>query len=97
VVSNLELVTPPNGVGAAQAGYNLFKVWFAEAPESAVSSDYGVWKVACAWAQYDPSGIRVPAGPDIQVDDAAFLPPNLLISDPDYLTRCVGLPPGTVP
>jgi hypothetical protein len=97
VVSNLELVTPPNGVGAAQAGYNLFKVWFAEAPESAVSSDYGVWKTACAWAQYDPSGIRVPAGPDIQVDDAAFMPPNLLISDPDYLTRCVGLPPGSVP
>jgi hypothetical protein len=52
-----------------------------------------VWKVACAWAQYDASGIRVPAGPDIQVDDAAFLPPNLLISDPDYLTRCVGTPP----
>ena len=59
-MSNLELVTPPNGVGAAQAGYNLFKVWFAEAPESAVSSDYGVWKAACAWAQYDPAGIRVP-------------------------------------
>ena len=51
-MSNLELVTPPNGVGAAQAGYNLFKVWFAEAPESAVSSDYGVWKVACAWAPH---------------------------------------------
>ena len=31
------------------------------------------------------------------MDDAAFLPPNLLISDPDYLTRCVGLPPGCRP
>ena len=88
VVSNLELVTPPNGVGAAQAGYNLFKVWFAEAPESAVSSDYGVWKAACAWAQYDASGIRVPAGPDIQVDDAAFLaaqPPDQRSGLPDSL------------
>jgi len=93
VVSNLELVTPPSGVGANQAGYNLFKIWFAEAPESAVSSDYGVWKAACAWAQYDQAGIRVPAGPDIEVDDAAFMAPNLLIADPDYLTRCVGTPP----
>ena len=93
VVSNLELVTPPSGVGANQAGYNLFKIWFAEAPESAVSSDYGVWKAACAWAQYDQAGIRVPAGPDIEVDDAAFMSPNLLIADPDYLTRCVGTPP----
>jgi len=93
VISNLELVTPPSGVGIAQQGYNLFKIWFAEAPESAVSSDYGVWKAACAWAQYDPAGVRVPAGPDIQVDDQAFISPNLLVSDPDYLTRCVGTPP----
>jgi hypothetical protein len=93
VVSNLELVTPPNGVGIAQSGYNLFKVWFAEAPESAVSSDYGVWKAACAWAQYDEAGIRVPAGPDLQVDDAAFMAPNLLEDEADYRTRCVGTPP----
>jgi len=93
-VSNLELVTPPPIPGvSAQAGYNLFKIWFAESPESAVSSDYGVWKVACAWAQYDAAGIRVPAGPDLQVDDAAFLPPNLLIADSDYRTRCQGTPP----
>ena len=94
VVSNLELVTPPSGVGVnGQAGYNLFKIWFAEAPESAVSSDYGVWKAACAWAQYDSAGIRVPAGPDIQVDDPSFMAPNLIISDPDYLTRCAGQHP----
>jgi hypothetical protein len=62
-----------------------------------VSSASLTRKTACAWAQYDPSGIRVPAGPDIQVDNSAFLPPNLLVSDPDYLTRCVGLPPGSVP
>lgn len=93
VVTNLELVTPPNGVGIAQSGYNLFKVWFAEAPESAVSSDYGVWKAACAWAQYDQAGIRVPAGPDLQVDDAAFMAPNLLEDEADYRTRCMGTPP----
>jgi hypothetical protein len=93
VVSNLELVTPPNGVGIAQSGYNLFKVWFAEAPESAVSSDYGVWKAACAWAQYDQAGIRVPAGPDLQIDDAAFMAPNLLEDEADYRTRCMGTPP----
>ena len=31
------------------------------------------------------------------MDDSGFLPPNLLIGDPDYLTRCVGLPPGSRP
>ncbi len=93
VVTNLELVTPPPGVGIAQSGYNLFKVWFAEAPESAVSSDYGVWRAACAWAQYDQAGIRVPAGPDLQVDDAAFMAPNLLEDEADYRTRCLGTPP----
>ena len=72
-MSNLELVTPPNARGRCRQGYNLFKVWFAEAPESGVVTDYGVWKAACAWAQYDAAGIRVPAGPDIQVDDADFL------------------------
>src|SRR5262249_56611882 len=97
VVRSVGVVPRPSGVGGAQAGYNPFRVGFAGARESAVSSDYGVWKAACAWAQYDPAGIRVPAGPDIQVDDAAFMPPNLLISDPDYLTRCKGLPPGSVP
>ena len=62
-VSNLELVTPPNRAGLTQ-GFNLFKVWFAEAPESGVATDYGVWKAACFWAQYDPPSVRVPAGPE---------------------------------
>jgi hypothetical protein len=98
-VSGLELVTPPNSV-AAQEGYNLFKVWFAEAPQSAVSTDYGVWKVACAWAQYAPSlgnasGVRVPAGPDLQINDANFLPPYRLTQPSDYLGAgtCVGTAP----
>jgi len=93
VVSNLQLVTPPPGVGASQNGYNLFKIWFAEAPESGVGTDYGVWKTACAWAQYDGAGVRVPAGPDIEVDDQSFVAPNRLVIDSDYLTQCVGQAP----
>jgi len=98
-VSGLELVTPPNSV-STQEGFNLFKVWFAEAPQSAVSTDYGVWKVACAWAQYSPSlgnasGVRVPAGPDLQVNDANFFPPYRFVLPSDYLGngRCVGTSP----
>ncbi len=97
-VSGLELVTPPNSVGTTE-GYNLFKVWFAEAPESAVASDYGVWKVACAWAQYAPAlgnatGVRVPAGPDLQVNDANFNSPAMFQLPSDYLgTNCVGIAP----
>jgi Bacterial TSP3 repeat len=97
-VSGIELVTPPNNVGNTE-GYNLFKVWFAEAPESAVASDYGVWKVACAWAQYAPAlgattGVRVPAGPSLPVNDANFLLPPQLVLPSDYLgNKCVGAPP----
>jgi hypothetical protein len=98
-VTGLELVTPPNSVSTTE-GYNLFKVWFAEAPQSAVSSDYGVWKVACAWAQYAPSlgnasGVRVPAGPDLQINDANFFPPYRFVLPSDYLGagRCVGISP----
>jgi hypothetical protein len=96
--SNIELVTPPNNVGTTE-GYNLFKVWFAEAPESAVASDYGVWKVACAWAQYAPAlggstGIRVPAGPSLPVNDVNFIAPPRLVLPGDYLGNlCVGTPP----
>ncbi len=97
-VSGIELLTPPNNVSTVE-GFNLFKVWFAEAPESAVASDYGVWKVACAWAQFAPalggtSGVRVPAGPELQVNDANFFKPPQLVLPPDYLgNRCVGIAP----
>jgi len=97
-VSGIELVTPPNSVGTTE-GFNLFKVWFAEAPESAVASDYGVWKVACAWAQYAPAlgnstGVRVPAGPSLQVNDANFFSPPLFQLPSDYLSgKCVGTAP----
>lgn len=92
--SNLQLVTPPNRAGLRQ-GFNLFKVWFAEAPESGVSTDYGVWKTACAWAQFDPPSVRVPAGPETPpLDDSNFVPPDQMTGDPaGYEQLCVGVSP----
>lgn len=91
-VSNLQLVTPPDRSGAKQ-GHNLFKVWFAEAPESGVSSDYGVWRAACAWAQYAPPSVRVPAGPELTLTDADFRPPQNVSNPWNAQGNCVGTPP----
>jgi hypothetical protein len=87
-VSNLQLVTPPKQAGLKQ-GYNLFKIFFDEAPESGVATDYGVWRAACAWAQYDPPGIRVPSGPDITFTNADFRDPRQLATPADLDTRCL--------
>ncbi len=84
-ISNLQMVTPPNRSGQQQ-GYNLFKVWFAEAPESGVATDYGVWKTACAWAQYAPPSLRVPLGPELTLGNADFRRPDRLV----VATDCVG-------
>jgi hypothetical protein len=88
-VSNLQLVTPPNKSGAGtQDGFNLFKVWFAEAPESGVSSDYGVWRTACVWAQYAPPSARIPAGPSAEgLVDSYFKAPQNLNSSSVYETN----------
>lgn len=91
-VTNIQLLTPPPRAGYLQ-GYNLFKLWFGEAPQSGVSTDYGEWKTACAWARYDPPGIRVPAGPDLTLQDGDFLTPDRMKSIADYLVNCVGTPP----
>jgi hypothetical protein len=91
-VSNLQLVTPPSRSGVQQ-GYNLFKVWFAEAPESGVSTDYGVWRTACAWAQYAPPSVRVPLGPELTLEDGNFVSPDRLNDDSEYRSRCVGVRP----
>ncbi|NVI98223.1 VWA domain-containing protein [Myxococcus sp. AM009] len=91
-VSNLQLVTPPDRAGVKQ-GYNLFKVWFAEAPESGVSTDYGVWRTACAWAQYAPPSVRVPLGPELTFDDADFRRPDTLSNPWNNQNDCVGIPP----
>ncbi|SEK24334.1 von Willebrand factor type A domain-containing protein [Stigmatella aurantiaca] len=95
-VSNLQLVTPPNRSGVQQ-GYNLFKVWFAEAPESGVATDYGVWRTACAWAQYAPPGLRVPLGPSLTLEDGNFRRPQDLDEMSEYMQRCVGDRPGEAP
>lgn len=92
-VSNLELVTPPNRAGLTQ-GYNLFKVWFVEAPESGVATDYGVWKAACFWAQYDPPSIREPAGPEgPPLSNSDFRPPQDIASPAQYDVDCLGVSP----
>ncbi|MDC0713804.1 VWA domain-containing protein [Stigmatella sp. ncwal1] len=95
-VSNLQMVTPPNRSGVQQ-GYNLFKVWFAEAPESGVATDYGVWRTACAWAQYAPPGLRVPLGPSLALEDGNFRRPQDLDEMSEYMQRCVGDGPGAAP
>ncbi|MBX7098841.1 MAG: VWA domain-containing protein [Myxococcaceae bacterium] len=105
-VSNLRLVTAANcrnemsatqcaktGAGnSGQQGFNLFRVVFGEAPESGVATDYGTWKAACAWAQFDPPSIRMPAGPDLTLQPSNFVQPQALdpIGNP---ARCVGNAP----
>lgn len=101
-VSNIQLVTPPSQAGVRQ-GFNLFKVWFAESPESGVSTDYGVWRTACVWAQYDPPSIRVPAGPQAPAFvNRDFVAPDTFRQRADYEApgACKGLSPsaaGTLP
>ncbi len=91
-VSNIKLVTPPNRAGRRQ-GYNLLKLWFAEAPESGVATDYGVWRSACAWAEYDPPSVRIPAGPTLQMTNANFVRPFQLENAAQYQSGCAGTPP----
>jgi von Willebrand factor type A domain/Bacterial TSP3 repeat len=91
-VSNLTLVTPPKRAGLRQ-GFNLYKLYFGESPESGVATDYGVWRAACAWAQYDPPSIRVPIGPELTFNDGDFVAPDQVNDDADYATNCVGTPP----
>ncbi len=91
-VSNLRLVTPPSRAGQRQ-GYNLFKLWFGEAPQSGVASDYGVWRTACAWTQYDPPSIRNPPGAELTLTDESFVAPQNLIRAEDYAEGCVGVAP----
>lgn len=93
-VSNLQLVTPPLRAGQSRQGFNLFKVWFAESPESSTATDYGTWKTACAWAQYDPPSVRVPSGPGLEpFTNADFHAPGRLNSEADYDARCLGVSP----
>ncbi|MHB8877664.1 MAG: cell-cell cohesion protein MtsD [Myxococcaceae bacterium] len=92
-VSNLSLVTPPTQAGKPQ-GFNLYKLWFGEAPESGVATDYGVWRTACSWAQYAPPTIRAPVGAELELQNTNFMNPSQMIGDPaTFKTRCVGAYP----
>jgi hypothetical protein len=98
-VTNLQLVTPPRQTGpvagtesiSSRQGYNLFKLWFAEAPESGVATDYGFWRTACASAEYDPPSVRDPVGPDIKLISTDFVTPDLLNEPVELKSRCVGV------
>ncbi|MFY1824774.1 cell-cell cohesion protein MtsD [Myxococcus fulvus] len=91
-VSNLQMVPTPDRPGTKQ-GFNLFKLWFAEAPESGVATDYGVWRAACAWSQYAPPSVRVPVGPELTLTNDNFMVPTELSNPWDNQGRCVGAPP----
>lgn len=92
--SNLQLVTPPLRAGFSRQGFNLFKLWFAESPEAGVATDFGTWKAACMWAQYDPPSVRIPTGPEAgPVTNANFFAPSGLVDSSNYDTRCLGVNP----
>lgn len=91
-ISNVQLVTPPGGVGQMQ-GYNLFKIWFAQAPISGVATDYGVWRAACAWAQYDPPSVREPAGTELALPGDAFHDADLFAQPDFFEDECAGIAP----
>jgi hypothetical protein len=91
-VTNLKLLTPPARAGRL-AGYNLFKLYFAEAPESGVATDYGVWRAACAWARYEPPRVRVPLASTLDVSDGDFHPLEDLVTEADLDARCLGVAP----
>ena len=72
------------------------KLWFDEAPSSVLSTDYGQWKVACAWTQYEPPAFRVPEGPilDLTTPDGKnhwYTTDKLRLAS-DYQTNCAGTP-----
>jgi hypothetical protein len=59
-----------------------------------VATDYGVWHAACAWAQYAPPSVRVPAGPQTDaITPQQFYPPSQLADSAAYDARCVGISP----
>lgn len=94
-VSNLQLVPTDALPGVDRIGFNLFKLYFAESPESGVATDYGTWRTACAWAQYAPPSVRVPAGPELTLPTDAFRAPSTMTTRAHYLTvgTCSGQAP----
>jgi len=92
LVSNVRMLQTPSASGLD--GYNLYKIFFDEAPQSILDKDYGVWHTACAWGQYSPPGYRVPAGPEIDLTPANWVTPDKLTQYPiDYRNHCAGQAP----
>ena len=93
-ISNLKMLPVPSQSGTD--GFNLWKIWFEEAPQSILAQDYGVWHTACAWAQYNPPSFRVPAGPVIDMTTKNYWQTPFQLAQPaQYLGNgaCAGLAP----
>ncbi|MCC6332819.1 MAG: VWA domain-containing protein [Myxococcales bacterium] len=85
--SNLPLAAA--GTSSTDGGFNLFKLWFAGAPEG-VREDLGTWSAACAWSQKN-SAVSVPANLVQVMPETSFGMPGDL-ADP-YIDFCLGAPP----
>lgn len=80
-VTGLPMVNVPAATGPVPPGVNLFKLWFAEAPELAPESP-GVWSAACIFARRDLSQstpILVPANLEGTLFPTDFVPPYQLV------------------
>ncbi|MBI5543478.1 MAG: VWA domain-containing protein [Deltaproteobacteria bacterium] len=97
LVTNIRLMTPDQASG--QHGYNFITLTFGEAPETGVSRDYGLWKKACAFAQFAPPSLRSPAGPELtlterdfaRLDDISYIPGSSVPTN--FRTFCKGAVP----
>ena len=91
-ITNLKMLQVPSQNGVD--GFNLWKIWFAEAPQSILDQDYGRWQVSCAWAQYQPPSLRTPEGPLLDMTTQSYwTAPFQLVTQNDYLSKCAGIAP----
>jgi hypothetical protein len=72
LVSNIKLMTPASQ-SSGEAGNNFITLTVAEAPETGVARDYGLWRQACVFAQFAPPSVRLPAGPEVTLTDKDFI------------------------
>jgi hypothetical protein len=89
-VSNVQMVTTQSANGV-QEGFNVIKLWFDQAPQANVTSDYGEWKEACVVTQFAPPTLRVPAGPEVDFTDGNFHLPYQITPD-QYAKYCTPIP-----
>ncbi|MBL8915117.1 MAG: VWA domain-containing protein [Archangium sp.] len=75
-VTGLPMAAVPGGTGTVgvPAGVNLFKLWFAEAPDL-VPEAAGRWRAACAFSRRDATvepSVLVPANLDVTLFESHF-------------------------